>query len=415
MKTIRFTFIFNIFLILASCSVLGQKYSCYVSENKFKEIKTLFYSIEVDQVALKTMKSILIQQSCCFSTSQINTLVSHLYFSESRLKFLIQTFNYTFIDERLTFYDLALKIQESENKRSYIEFLTNKTSRCAETHEGLSKREKESEEINRSKNSEVDKNIPKMPSNRVDQFAIIIGNEDYKSYQKDLNNEINVIFAENDAKIFKEYVNRTLGVPEENINLLLNATTSQMNQALAKINLIAKNLNGKAELIFYYAGHGLPDENTKEPYLIPVDVSGANFIEGGIKLSTVYEKLTQYPSMKVSVFIDACFSGGARNQELLSARGIKMKPKEISLTGNIVVFSASSGEQSSLPYMEKKHGMFTYFLLKKIQETKGEINMKELSDYVKDQVSLQSVNINSKEQTPIVDSGIDNWGNWKLK
>ena len=188
-----------------------------------------------------------------------------------------------------------------------------------------------------------------------------------------------------------------------------------MNQALAKMNLIAKNSNGKAELIFYYAGHGLPDENTKEPYLIPVDVSGANFLEGGIELKNVYAKLTEFTSKKVSVFIDACFSGGARNQGLLSARAVKIKPKETSLAGNIVVFSASSGEQSSLPYQDKQHGMFTYFLLKKIQDTKGDISLKELSDYVSEQVSLQSVNINNKEQTPVVNAGTDSWGNWLLK
>jgi hypothetical protein len=264
--------------------------------------------------------------------------------------------------------------------------------------------------------SDVDTDIPNISiKESQNRFALIIGNEDYKSYQPDLNSEVNVLFAENDARTFKEYAVKTLGVKEENITLLINATAARMNQAIAKMNLIAKNSNGKAELIFYYAGHGLPEENSKEPYLIPVDVSGANFTEGGIKLSTVYEKLTQYPSLKVTVFIDACFTGGARNQEMLSARGIKMKPKEISLTGNIVVFSASSGEQSSLPYKDKQHGMFTYFLLKKIQDTKGEISMKELSDYVRDQVSLQSVNINNKEQTPMVDSGIETWGNWKLR
>ena len=263
--------------------------------------------------------------------------------------------------------------------------------------------------------SEIDKNIPETGTKNPNRFALIIGNEDYKSLQPDLNSEINVLFAENDAKTLKEYAVKTLGVPEENITLLINATAGKMNQALAKMNLIAKNSNGKAEMIFYYAGHGLPDENTKEPYLIPVDISGANFLEGGIKLKNVYAKLTEFPSKKVSVFIDACFSGGARNQGLLSARAVKIKPKETSLTGNIVVFSASSGEQSSLPYQDKQHGMFTYYLLKKIQETKGEISLKELSDYISEQVSLQSVNINNKEQTPVVNAGTDSWGNWTLR
>jgi len=263
--------------------------------------------------------------------------------------------------------------------------------------------------------SEIDKNIPETGTKNPNRFALIIGNEDYKSFQPDLNSEINVLFAENDAKTLKEYAVKTLGVPEENITLLINATAGRMNQALAKMNLIVKNSNGKAELIFYYAGHGLPDENTKEPYLIPVDISGANFLEGGIKLKNVYAKLTEFPSKKVSVFIDACFSGGARKQGLLSARAVKIKPKESTLNGNIVVFSASSGEQSSLPYQDKQHGMFTYFLLKKIQDTKGDIRLKELSDYISEQVSLQSVNINNKEQTPVVNAGTDSWGNWTLR
>jgi len=263
--------------------------------------------------------------------------------------------------------------------------------------------------------AETDKNIPETGVKNEDRYALIIGNEDYKNSQPDLNSEINVLFAENDAKTLKEYSVKTLGVPEENITLLINATAGKMKQYLAKINLIAKNSNGKAELIFYYAGHGLPDENTKEPYLIPVDVSGSNFKEGGIKLAEVYTKLTEYPTKKVTVFIDACFSGGARNQGLLSTRSIKMKPKESILTGNIVVFSASNGEQSSLPYTDKQHGMFTYFLLKKIQDTKGEISLKDLFDSINEKVSLQSVNINNKEQTPVVNSGTDSWGNWTLR
>lgn len=263
--------------------------------------------------------------------------------------------------------------------------------------------------------SEVDKNIPETGAKNSDRFALIIGNEDYKSFQLDLNSEVNVLFAENDARIFKEYSVKTLGIPEENVTLLINATAGRMNQALAKMNLISKNSNGNAELIVYYAGHGLPDENIKEPYLIPVDVSGTNFKEGGIKLADVCKKLTEYPSKKVSVFIDACFSGGARDQGLLSARSVRIKPKEATPSGNIVVFSASSGEQSSLPYKDKQHGMFTYYLLKKIQETNGEISFKELSDYVKNQVSLQSVNINNKEQTPVISAGSDEWINWKLK
>jgi len=264
--------------------------------------------------------------------------------------------------------------------------------------------------------SDIDSNIPNNTTVSNLQFALIIGNEDYTSFQNDLKNEMNVEFARNDASAFKEYTVKTLGIPEKNITFILDGTAGQINQAINKLNLIAKNTNGKASFILYYAGHGLPNETTKEPYLIPVDVSGSD-LSSGIKLKDLYYKLTEYPSKRVLVFFDACFTGGGRNQGLLSARGVKVKPKEELLKGNIVVFSSSSEDQSSLPIKDKQHGLFTYYLLKKVQETKGNIKLKELSSYLKEQVSLESVVSNNKEQNPQITSSSDilnEWGDWYL-
>lgn len=264
--------------------------------------------------------------------------------------------------------------------------------------------------------ADVDMNIPQNSNQYPYRFALIIGNEDYSTFQTDLSSEVDVAFAKNDASVFREYAIKTLGVPEANAQLLLNATAGQMRQALAKINKLAEKSAGQAELIFYYAGHGLPDEVTKDPYLIPVDVAGTS-VQFGLKLTDIYKSLTQFSTERVTVFLDACFSGGARGQGLVAARGVKIKPKEESLNGKLVVFSASSGDQSSLPYKEKGHGIFTYFLLKKLQDSKGEVSYKELSDYLRSQVSLQSVVINSKEQDPqtnVSPSAVAEWEKWKL-
>lgn len=65
-------------------------------------------------------------------------------------------------------------------------------------------------------------------------------------------------------------------------------------------------------------------------------------------------------------------------------------------------FSAASGEETALPYVEKNHGMFTYYLLKKLQESKGGATLRELSDYVIKNVKHQSNFVNNKPQTPTV-------------
>ncbi len=265
--------------------------------------------------------------------------------------------------------------------------------------------------------SDVDINIPVSSNVKSNTFALIIGNEDYSSFQVDLTNEINVDYALNDAKVFKNYVVKTLGVPERNVILLINATYGQMQQGIVKLNKLSELSEGKANLIFYYAGHGLPDEVTKEAYIMPVDISGSN-VTSGIKLNDVYKKLLQFPNKKVTVFLDACFSGGARNQGLIAMRGVKIQPKKNALFGNLVVFTSSSNKESSASFKEEHHGLFTYYLLKKLQESKGNLSYKELSDYLAQKVKLESVLINSKEQTPqtnVSPDVKDAWQNWKFK
>jgi len=227
---------------------------------------------------------------------------------------------------------------------------------------------------------------------------------------------VNVEFAKNDAQVFAEYCKNTLGIPEKQVKVLINATGSQMRQGLAWINNLAGIENGKAELIFYYSGHGLPDEVTKEPYLIPVDVSGTQ-IQYAVKLEEAFVALTAKPSKQVTVFLDACFSGGARNQSLIAMKSVKVKPNNLVDLNNIVVFASSSGDESSAVYKEKQHGYFTYFLLKKLQDSKGDVDYGTLSNYLMQNVSKETGLI-SKKQTPqvLVDPQMqDKWAGLKLK
>lgn len=264
--------------------------------------------------------------------------------------------------------------------------------------------------------SDVDNNIPVNGETYNYRFALIIGNEDYHKFQTSLEKEVNVDFARNDAHAFKAYAEKTLGIPEKNILFLQDATSAQMQEAIEKFSLLAKYAKGKAELIFYYAGHGLPDEETKEPYLIPVDVSGKN-LQMAVNLKDIYAKLSRYKTKRTLVFLDACFSGGARNQGLIAARSIRVKPKSQKLQGNIIVFSASSENQTALPLHAEKHGLFTYFLLKEIKESKGKIKLKELSENVTEKVAIESLLRNSKEQKPEVSlssEAFDEFENRKL-
>ena len=194
-----------------------------------------------------------------------------------------------------------------------------------------------------------------------------------------------------------------------------------MNNIKADVNWLKQVIDAYGEdtrVIFYYAGHGIPDEAEKTAYLLPVDGYG-NDVSTGYKLDGLYSALGNLPSKSVTVFLDACFSGANRDGQMLaSARGVAIKAKSSAPVGNMVVFSAAQGNETAYPNNEQQHGMFTYYLLKKIKETKGDVTYKELSDYVIDKVCKQSILVNRKSQTPTVVPSVTvgrDWGNWKLK
>ena len=262
--------------------------------------------------------------------------------------------------------------------------------------------------------SDVDLNVPKQNDSiaKKNRFALIFGNENY-------NEESYVEYAAGDALMFKKYALSALGIPAENIKFVINGDKYEMEREINNLTEIIKTMPGENELFMFYAGHGQPDEQTKEAYLMPVNVKGTN-VKEGIKLSDLYKKLIETPNVsKAVVFIDACFSGGGRAEGLLAARAVKVKPKEIEMQqGKLIVFSASSGEQVALSFKEKNHGMFTYFLLKKMQETNGTCTYRELADYIKTNVETSSMRVNQKAQNPQVNVSVDAqtvWGDWKLR
>lgn len=267
--------------------------------------------------------------------------------------------------------------------------------------------------------SDVDTNIPKTSQVNDNIFALIIGNENYTAISGAVK-EIDVPFAISDAASFEQYCLLTLGVPKENILFRRNGTGVQMQDDINRLCNTAATYpasDGRgAQVMVYYAGHGLCD-NEKNSYLVPVDVPGTQ-VHMGVNLSDLYRRLGGLKGVRSTVVIDACFSGGARAGELLAARGIKVVPNPDVIAGQLVVFSATSQAQTAFPYAEKRHGMFTYFFLKKLQEGGGSgVGYGEMADYLQQQVVHYSTKLNNSTQTPTTLVGLDvkdGWNDWRF-
>jgi hypothetical protein len=264
--------------------------------------------------------------------------------------------------------------------------------------------------------SDVDLNIPVNPVKRPNRYALVIGNEDYASRNGSLNKSVNVDFAIQDAQVYAQYLQSTFGIPAQNIKLLTNATSGEMLSSISWIENNTRAYGAEAELYFFYSGHGLPDETNRNPYLIPVDIAGDR-PELGIALNNLYEALTRYPSKKITVVLDACFSGGARNQELIARKGIRVQPKAGSIPENMVVLTSSSGNQSSAVFSEKQHGFLTYYLLKGIQ-TRGIIaTYGPLLEWVQREVDVEAARRGIQQQPQILVNHTmgESWKEWRVE
>jgi len=252
--------------------------------------------------------------------------------------------------------------------------------------------------------SDVDSNIPHN-SSKNNRFAFIIANENYEFAP--------VPFSLNDGRTFYQYCYSTLGIPEKHIFMVEDATLGDIITTIERLKNISDSYDGDAELIFYYAGHGVPDENSNSAYLVPIDGDMKNIHKTGYSLASLYNELSKLHTKNVFAFIDACFSGAKReNESLLTNRGIAIDTKTEVPTGRMIAFTASTGSETAHQLEKNNHGLFTYYLLKFIQDNKGIPSMGELTDYVTKNVKRQSVVINNKKQTPTVvpsSSLTDSW------
>lgn len=256
--------------------------------------------------------------------------------------------------------------------------------------------------------SDVDLDIPVTAEVNDKTFVVIIANETYQREQE-------VPFAIHDGEIFREYCMNTLGIPERNIHIVTDATLNNIRYEVDWLRGTLEASQGSAKGIFYYSGHGIPDETSRNAYLMPVD-GYVGSLASSYGLDDLYAQLGSADADAVYYFIDACFSGATRDGNMLAeTRGVTVNSKAGVLQGNAVAMTAAQGNETAFAYREKSHGLFTYYLLKKLKETHGDITLGELVDYLSENVTQRSADEGVKIQHPSASSSMVEWKSLKLK
>ncbi len=240
-------------------------------------------------------------------------------------------------------------------------------------------------------------------------FAVVIGIENYRDLQA-------AEFTTRDAKTMKEYLIRVMGFPPENVVTLLNERATRGDIEGYVGSWLKKSAGRGSQVVVYYAGHGSPNPLTGEPYLIPYDGNPAFLEASAVPLKRLYQMLGALEAKDVLLIMDSCFSGGGgRSVMAKGGRPITLQIENPALASkNIVVLTASKGSEISSSYPEKRHGLFTYFLLKGLQgeaDITGDktISIEEIYHYIVPQVK-KVAREGMREQSPTCTPDIEMLG-----
>ena len=160
--------------------------------------------------------------------------------------------------------------------------------------------------------SDVDVEIPKGKVQNPNAVALVIGIEKYQNVSP-------ALYGGRDALAFKQYLIDLLGLNDANIILLTNerATLGGIRTALRKLeNLITP---GRSDVFVFYSGHGAPTVDSKQAFLIPYDGDPNYPQDSGHSLMALYDRLSKLNANSVTVFVDACFSGTDKENNLIIA------------------------------------------------------------------------------------------------
>ena len=247
--------------------------------------------------------------------------------------------------------------------------------------------------LGQSVHSDIDDNI--FESKRVEEntFAVILSVQNYTGFV--------VPFATSDGKVFRQYCEKSLGVPSSNFLYYEDATLNNMHAAITRINDLADAYEGDAKIIFYFAGQGMLDK-AGNPYLMPSDAALNLIATTGYSVEKLYRELGNLDVKSAIVLLDVGFTNENREgKEITKNDGTSVvRTKNVPVMGKVAALVATSDGESAYVDKDKGHGLFTYFLCKKIKESKGDINLQELFDYVKTSVVNTSKDKMKKNQTP---------------
>ena len=228
-----------------------------------------------------------------------------------------------------------------------------------------------------------------------DMYAVIIANQNYATGMK-------VPYAINDGRVFREYCRSRLNIPEDNIAYLTDADAEDISSLEQWLDRIAPLLDSDSRILLYFSGQCLLDKGVGETYLLPVDYSSMG-VQSGLGLRNLYRRISGWNVDDALFLVDATYGKVSRNGMRINVFKDGDTPEEwLRPEDRMVVFFAAQEDEAALPYPRKRHGLFTYFLLKALQQHPDGISFGTLFDFISDNVRAVAQRLYGVVQRPAV-------------
>ncbi len=229
-----------------------------------------------------------------------------------------------------------------------------------------------------------------------EKYAVIVGISKYKNGGTGLTN---LKYASRDALAFRDFLESPSGgsFPKENVQTLFDEDATSQNLRSALFTFLTKP-KPQDLVVIYFAGHGAPDPNdSRNLYLLtydtqPDDMGGTAFLMSD--LQDVFDRILK--AKHVITLIDSCHSYGISGERFVSKQNNLSNQylERYASKADRAVITASDVSELSLEGEQwgGGHGVFTYFVLKGLQNDEADANKDgtvtagELFSYLSDRV-----------------------------
>lgn len=224
-------------------------------------------------------------------------------------------------------------------------------------------------------------------------FVLSIGLDQYKNQSYNLN------YAVADANAFTNLVKGQTGGIYESVveHRLLNDQATRQG-ILSVLEAIAAEADADDTFIFFYAGHGVLDEESTTEFFLALH--GVTQLYGqsdllrreAISAEELKHHTSQIAAQKQLIILDACQSGGAVDSFIRRGAAEERAIIQLARSAGVTLMASTGSEQFATEFEDLGHGVFTYSILQGMSgqadggSRDGKITIRELDAYLNDEV-----------------------------